>query len=137
MQIDVTLLDDMAAKTHPACMSLPADFSYNTTRARVAGRLLPGHVHQGFSAVAASLWPGLKAALDSLVKSRSSGTSIKHVYVAGHSLGAGVATLASYSVQVRHSHTSVRLCVYIHHPGYTSSRSSIAHTASHSFQDWN
>jgi hypothetical protein len=81
---------------------LHADFSYNTTRAHVAGRLLPGHVHQGFSNIAASLWPGLQAALDRLVKNRSSGTSIKQVYVAGHSLGAGVATLVSYSVQVWH-----------------------------------
>jgi triacylglycerol esterase/lipase EstA (alpha/beta hydrolase family) len=58
--------------------------------------MLPGRVHQGFATVAASLWPGIKEALHSLVKDKSSGTAIKHVYVAGHSLGAAVSTLIAY-----------------------------------------
>lgn len=63
--------------------------------------MLPGRVHQGFATVAASLWPGIKEALHSLVKDQSSGTAIKHVYVAGHSLGAAVSTLIAYRAQVR------------------------------------
>jgi esterase/lipase len=81
-----------------------ADFDYSTTTAKLqSGIELPGSVHQGFARVAASLWQGgLSAALQSL----SSSTKITNVYVAGHSLGAGVSTLVSYGVQV----TYVQLC---------------------------
>jgi hypothetical protein len=54
-------------------------------------------VHQGFANVASSLWPGITAALQDVIKSNG---KIDNVYVAGHSLGAGVATLISYATQV-------------------------------------
>lgn len=83
-----------------------ADFTYNQTIARLALPLPTiGRVHAGFANVAASLWPSVRSALHSLVKDRSTGTTVKHVYVAGHSLGAGVATLLSFAVQVCHSLT--------------------------------
>jgi len=78
------------------------DFKYRQVPGKyVAGMYLPGRVHQGFASVASSLWPGIKSALHSLVKHKSSGRAITHVYVAGHSLGAAVATLMAYAVQVR------------------------------------
>lgn len=78
------------------------DFNYREILGRyVSNMKLPGRVHSGFATVAASLWPGIKEALHSLVKDQSSGTAIKHVYVAGHSLGAAVSTLIAYRAQVR------------------------------------
>lgn len=78
-----------------------ADFSYSQIPGILQPYLLaPGKVHAGFSGVAATLWPGISAALNKLVKLRSTGVPIKHVYVAGHSLGAGVSTLISYAAQV-------------------------------------
>lgn len=72
----------------------------------------PGKVHVGFATVASSLWPSVRSALHDLVEHSSTGVTIKHVNVAGHSLGAGVATLISFAAQVRdrsaqavHKHT--------------------------------
>lgn len=73
-----------------------ADFDYTTTTASLGGIPLPGRVHQGFARVAASLWPGVQAALQSL----STTSKITNVYIAGHSLGAGVSTLLAYGTQV-------------------------------------
>jgi pimeloyl-ACP methyl ester carboxylesterase len=54
-------------------------------------------VHQGFANVASNIWGGIAAALQDIIKSNG---KINNVYVAGHSLGAGVATLISYATQV-------------------------------------
>ena len=85
---------------------LPADFTYSQNVARLMLHLpTPGRVHVGFATVAASLWPGVKSALNSIVKHKSTGATINNVYVAGHSLGAGVATLISFAAQVSiHQH---------------------------------
>lgn len=85
-----------------------ADFNYNTSTASLQpgqpALNLPGNVHQGFAAIATSLWPGVQAALQELVASPA---GVSNVYVAGHSLGAGVATLLSYGMQViAHMHES-------------------------------
>lgn len=74
-----------------------SDFDYSTTSASLGAILLPGRIHQGFARVAASLWPGVQAALQSL----SATHKITNVYIAGHSLGAGVSTLLAYGIQVR------------------------------------
>ena len=63
------------------------------------GMNLPGKVHQGFASIASSLWPYIKSALQYLVLQKNKG-DIKNVYVAGHSLGGGVATLVAYAAQV-------------------------------------
>ena len=57
----------------------------------------PGGTHAGFTSLADALWRGgLRALLDGNVKG-----CVTHISVAGHSLGAGVATLLSYRMQVR------------------------------------
>jgi pimeloyl-ACP methyl ester carboxylesterase len=82
-----------------------ADFDYNTgpTSLQPGSITFPGQVHQGFARVAASLWGssgGIAAALKDVIDTNG---KINNVYVAGHSLGAGVATLISYGTQVRGS----------------------------------
>lgn len=84
-------------------LSVPAaDFNYSQTLPK-ASLHLPGRVHQGFASSAASIWPPLRSALSSLLKSTGgyhshdrdsyrSSKGIRNVYVSGHSLGAGVAT---------------------------------------------
>lgn len=95
------LLMPPAPPFHPSAFP-PTDFNYNTSSASLLPGQpafdLPGNVHQGFAAIATSLWPGLQSALQNLVASPA---GVTNVYVAGHSLGAGVATLLSYGVQVR------------------------------------
>ena len=57
----------------------------------------PGGTHAGFTSLADALWRGgMHALLDGNVK-----RDVTHISVAGHSLGAGVATLLSYRMQVR------------------------------------
>lgn len=82
-----------------------ADFDYTTTSASLGSIPLPGRVHQGFARVAASLWPGVQAALQSL----SATSKITNVYIAGHSLGAGASTLLAYGTQVRREYSRGRL----------------------------
>lgn len=86
-----------AATTLNSCCF--ADFDYNTGSSSLQpGNInLPGQVHQGFARVAESLWGGVAAALQALI---SVNGQLDNVYVAGHSLGAGVATLISYGAQV-------------------------------------
>lgn len=76
-----------------------ADFDYRTGSSTLQPGSIPfpGQVHQGFAGVAASLWGGVAAALQDL---NAANGKIDSVYVAGHSLGAGVATLVSYGAQV-------------------------------------
>lgn len=76
-----------------------ADFDYNTgsTSLQPGSITFPGQVHQGFARVAASLWGGVAAALKDVIGTNG---QINNVYVAGHSLGAGVATLIAYGTQV-------------------------------------
>ena len=82
------------------------DFNYRTDSASLQPSIaFPGKVHQGFASVAASLWGGVAAALQELITAKG---KIDNVYVAGHSLGAGVATLVSYGAQVgAHMHASM------------------------------
>jgi hypothetical protein len=78
-----------------AVLPYVADFTYNENK---TGNLaFPGATHQGFTAIANTLWNnGLRAALYSNVVQ---GT-VTSVSVAGHSLGAGVAQLVAYATQV-------------------------------------
>eukprot|EP00775_Hariotina_reticulata_P007421 gene7421-7630_t len=71
------------------------NFSYNEEAG--AGPVpLPGRTHAGITGVAGSLWTsGIQRALDRYVV-RGSITSVS---VAGHSLGAGVATIVAYMAQ--------------------------------------
>lgn len=72
---------------------------------------LPGRVHQGFASIVASIWPALRSALSSLLSGTQGyhdsyhsydrgSRGIRNIYVSGHSLGAGVATLIAYTMQV-------------------------------------
>lgn len=116
-------------RVHLHCMKLTAcvscvlwnaaaDFNYNQTLPKASLRL-PGRVHQGFALISASIWPALRSAFDSLLPGSGSGThpyyrhnkpprGIRNIYISGHSLGAGVATLISYTMQVRY-HSEKRL----------------------------
>ena len=89
----------------PICFrACTADFRYyyfgagddkNGDRAKAFA--LPGSTHAGFTSLAVALWRGgLRTLLDSSIEG-----GVTHVSVAGHSLGAGVATLLSYRMQVR------------------------------------
>lgn len=107
---------NMQHETLRVCAAIPcwlhcADFNYNQTIPKYMLRL-PGRVHQGFASIAASIWPPLRSALSQLMPSRDNGNwhpgsgwgsprGISNVYVSGHSLGAGVATLIAYTMQVR------------------------------------
>lgn len=89
----------MCATTNALLFSA-ADFNYNTTRSHTRSHMsMPGRVHQGIAAVAETLWPDMQAALQRLLEGQSTKGTIKNVYIVGHSLGAGVATLVSYAVQ--------------------------------------
>lgn len=70
------------------------DWQYNqtTTTPDVFG--VP--VHAGFGGAFSEVWPDIEAALQELVVANSTATQ---VFVVGHSLGAAVATLASYAAQ--------------------------------------
>ena len=94
---------------HCRCYSFISDFRYqqhvnaNNKANSVSGSdqeasfAFPGGTHAGFTSLADALWRGgLGALLDGSVKG-----DVTHVSVAGHSLGAGVATLLSYRMQVR------------------------------------
>lgn len=70
------------------------DFSYNQTT-EVAAFDAP--VHWGFSTVYQQLWPGVQAALAQLVA--APGAPAAELFVTGHSLGAGVATLVAFAAQ--------------------------------------
>jgi len=62
---------------------------------------LPGRTHFGITRIARRLWnTGIKGALDQHV---GSGT-VTDVSIAGHSLGAGVATIVAYLAQVCTDH---------------------------------
>lgn len=76
-----------------------ADFDYaQVSDSSNTSLNLPGSTHAGFTRIANYLWAnGIKAALDNGVVR---GGSISTVTFAGHSLGAGVATLLSYAAQV-------------------------------------
>ena len=88
------------------CRACIADFRYyyfgagsdnNEDRAKAKAFALPGSTHAGFTSLAVALWRGgLRTLLDASVEG-----GVTHVSVAGHSLGAGVATLLSYRMQVR------------------------------------
>lgn len=82
---------------HCCCFFIP-DFTYS--QVAFAGAVSwPGRTHEGFSKLAAYLWlTGVQEAVDALVLVE--GSSIQHVVVTGHSMGAGVSTLLSYSIQV-------------------------------------
>lgn len=54
-------------------------------------------MHDGFASAYRQLWPGVQAALSELVAGPS--PVAREVYVAGHSLGGGVATLVAYAAQ--------------------------------------
>ena len=74
-----------------------ADSENNGDRAKAKAFALPGSTHAGFTSLAVALWRGgLRTLLDSSIEG-----GVTHVSVAGHSLGAGVATLLSYRMQVR------------------------------------
>ncbi|WIA41719.1 hypothetical protein OEZ86_009064 [Tetradesmus obliquus] len=97
-----------------------SDFNYNTSTAGLQpgqpALNLPGNVHQGFAAIATSLWPGVQAALQELLASPA---GVSNVYVAGHSLGAGVATLLSYGMQTclqQHEGPQVKLAALLMAP---------------------
>lgn len=73
----------------------PADFTYNENKTGTLS--FPGATHQGFTALANTLWSiGLRAALFTNVVEGS----VTSVSVAGHSLGAGVSQLVAYAAQV-------------------------------------
>ncbi|KAL4425099.1 hypothetical protein ABPG77_010413 [Micractinium sp. CCAP 211/92] len=71
------------------------DFSYNQTE--FADNLFGSPVHYGFGSVFEQLWPDVQAALSDLALGPSSAAS--QVFIAGHSLGGGVATLLAYAAQ--------------------------------------
>lgn len=81
-----------------AALSCTADFTY--AQVSFSGALSwPGRTHEGFSKLAAYLWhTGVQPALESLVLQH--GSNFSEVLVAGHSMGAGVSTLLSYTMQV-------------------------------------
>lgn len=88
-----------AAAPVAAPVAVPAtDFTYSQV-AFTGPISWPGHIHEGFARLAAYLWAsGLREVVDSLVLQQ--GSSVEHVVVAGHSMGAGVGTLLSYTIQV-------------------------------------
>ncbi|KAL4431070.1 hypothetical protein ABPG75_006326 [Micractinium tetrahymenae] len=71
------------------------DFSYNHTE--VPGNPFGSPVHYGFGSVYEQLWPEVQAALSDLALGPSPAAT--QVFIAGHSLGAGVATLLAYAAQ--------------------------------------
>lgn len=76
----------------------PSDFTYSQVSFAGGPISWPGRIHEGFSKLAAHLWlTGVQAAVDALVLPQ--GSSIQHVVVTGHSMGAGVSTLLSYTIQ--------------------------------------
>lgn len=81
---------------------LTADFDYSQVSASSSLQAaVPGMIHKGFAKATAGLWPSLRSALQSIVtQGTKRQTAIKHVYVAGNSLGGGVATLVAYLAQV-------------------------------------
>jgi len=83
-------------QTIPNCRC--TDFTYSQTAS--SGPISwPGRTHQGFSRLSAYIWTSsVQEAVDSLVLRQ--GSSIEHVVVAGHSMGAGVGTLLAYTIQV-------------------------------------
>lgn len=77
----------------------PPDFTYSQVSFAGSPISWPGRTHEGFSKLAAHLWlTGVQAAADDLVLAQ--GSSIQHVVVTGHSMGAGVSTLLSYTIRV-------------------------------------
>lgn len=77
----------------------PSDFTYSQVSFAGGPISWPGRTHEGFSKLAAHLWlTGVQAAVDALVLPQ--GSSIQHLVVTGHSMGAGVSTLLSYAIQV-------------------------------------
>lgn len=84
----------------PAALTA-ADFTY--TQVAFKGPISwPGHIHQGFARLAAYLWvTGIREAMDNLVLQQ--GSDVDNVVITGHSMGAGVGTLLSYTMQVRFS----------------------------------
>jgi hypothetical protein len=89
----------------PAHPQTHTDFTYS--QASFSGPISwPGRTHEGFSRLAAYLWTtGLQAAVQELVMQPGSG--VEHVVVTGHSMGAGVGTLLSYTIHVR------RQCIHM------------------------
>jgi esterase/lipase len=80
--------------TVPCCSSF-TDLAYNHN---ATGSIrFPGKTHQGFTALTNALWrQGVREALfEEVVKG-----SITSVSIAGHSMGASVATLLAYAAQV-------------------------------------
>ncbi|WIA42326.1 hypothetical protein OEZ86_008339 [Tetradesmus obliquus] len=84
------------------------DFTYNENKTGTLS--FPGATHQGFTALANTLWSiGLRAALFTNVVEGS----VTSVSVAGHSLGAGVSQLVAYAAQdyLRHRSRSANVKV--------------------------
>lgn len=89
------LLFVCSAAAAAATAAMDADFTYSENP--TGSISLPGETHAGFTAITNTLWrEGIRAALwNHVVLGR-----ITSVSVAGHSLGAGVATLVAYAAQV-------------------------------------
>lgn len=65
------------------------DFTYS----QVAVPGFPGLIHKGFATALSAIWPEVQRSLRTAIARKSS------IFVAGHSLGAGVSTLTAYAAQ--------------------------------------
>ncbi|MFI4948927.1 MAG: lipase family protein [Alphaproteobacteria bacterium] len=69
---------------------------------------LPGNVHQGFLGALDSLWP----AMEPVVKSRSTASPAKPIYVTGHSKGGPLANLAAMRLRAALPTTPVMVATF-------------------------
>lgn len=69
------------------------DFSYNQTSAE--NSIFGSNTHYGFTSVFQKIW----STVSSEISTHVGNGDVKHIYVTGHSLGAGVATLVGYAAQ--------------------------------------